>query len=201
MTTLFKTSMVAGLIAAGLAAAMPAQAETPFMVRGRLLTMQTADKTDNDQAIRVSDKALLDLDITYFVSPNISVELVLTNPQTHDIELSGQKIGSLKHLPPTLLAQYRFANSTPITPYIGAGVNFTKIWGVSLPAGSGLSLENKSIGPAGQIGVDFAFDKNWSLNLDAKYIKLDVDLRKNGVKADTVNVNPWLFGVGVGYRF
>jgi len=200
MTTFLKTTLIAGLIAAGFAVSMPAQAEDgPFMVRARLLSMQTADKTANNSSIKVEDKVFPDVDISYFVTPNISLELVLTYPQTHNIEASGNKIGSLKHLPPTLLAQYRFDTGTPFQPYVGAGLNYTRIWGVSLP--SGLSLDHSSIGLAGQVGADYKLDGAWSLNADVKYMKLEADLKSAGKKIDTVKVNPWLFGVGVGYRF
>ncbi|WP_235839940.1 OmpW/AlkL family protein [Derxia lacustris] len=211
MNAFLKTSLIAGLIAAGFAA-LPAQAagDSPWLVRGRLLFMQTAEKSDavpgvaQADAIRVASKVFPDFDISYFFTPNISAELVLTYPQIHDVELNGGKIGSLKHLPPTLLAQYHFDTGTAFVPYVGAGVNYTRIWGVTWdPAVKplNLSLENKSIGPALQIGADYKLDKVWSLNADIKYIKLESDLSSNGKKISTVSLNPWLFGVGVGYRF
>ena len=44
----------------------------------------------------------------------------------------------------------------------------------------------------------------WSLNLDVKKLWLNTDVKANlggtALKAD-VDLNPWIFGVGVGYRF
>jgi outer membrane protein len=45
----------------------------------------------------------------------------------------------------------------------------------------------------------------WSVNFDVKKLWLDTDVKgtlANGtqVKAD-VDINPWIFGIGVGYRF
>ncbi|MEO8407690.1 MAG: OmpW family outer membrane protein, partial [Oxalobacteraceae bacterium] len=44
-------------------------------------------------------------------------------------------------------------------------------------------------------------DKNWSLNLDVKKVQIRRDLTADGTKLGTVKVDPWLVGVGVGYRF
>ena len=44
-------------------------------------------------------------------------------------------IGSFKHLPPTLTAQYHFTNLNGFKPYLGAGVNYTRFSSVNLPAG------------------------------------------------------------------
>ncbi len=45
--------------------------------------------------------------------------------------LNGAKIGTLKHLPPTLLAQYHFTNLGAFKPYVGAGINYTRFSSVS----------------------------------------------------------------------
>ncbi len=62
-----------------------------------------------------------------------------------------------------------------------------------------------SFGYALQAGVDVAISGPWSLNIDVKKIWLDTDVKAtlaNGalVKSD-VNLDPWIFGIGVGYRF
>ena len=54
------------------------------------------------------DKTIPELDISYFFTPNIAAELVLTVPQEHRVYLNGTDIGSFKHLPPTLTLQYHF---------------------------------------------------------------------------------------------
>jgi outer membrane protein len=48
--------------------------------------------------------------------------------------------------------------------------------------------------------VDFKLDKNWSLNLDVKKVQIRSDVL-GGAKISAVKVDPWLVGVGVGYRF
>ena len=104
---------ILAVILGGLAFNAMAQ-ETPWQVRVRAVHLNPADKSDPlggvgaSDRIGVSNKTIPEVDISYFVTPNISAELVLTYPQKHDVTLDGQKIGTFKHLPPTLLAQYHF---------------------------------------------------------------------------------------------
>ncbi|MGZ5819013.1 MAG: OmpW/AlkL family protein, partial [Burkholderiaceae bacterium] len=126
--------------------------------------------------------------------------LILTYPQKHDVKLDGNNIGSFKHLPPTLTVQYHFIPDAQISPYLGAGVNYTNISNVNLLGGSG-SLEHSSWGLALQAGVDFKLDKKWSLNLDVKKVQIRSDVMIAGTKVSSVKIDPLLVGVGVGYRF
>ncbi|EIL96220.1 Outer membrane protein W [Rhodanobacter thiooxydans LCS2] len=151
-------------------------------------------------AITVSSKTIPEVDISYFFSPNIAAELILTYPQKHDVYLSGAKIGTFKHLPPTLTLQYHFMPAAQVSPYLGAGVNYTNISSVNLLNGAG-SLDHHSFGLALQAGVDFKIDKNWSLNLDVKKVRIRSDVRVSGAKVSAIKVDPLLIGVGVGYRF
>jgi outer membrane protein len=193
---------VTGSFAAGSAFAE----ESPWLVRGRVVNIDPANKSDqvggvgaNDR-IGVSSKAIAEVDISYFFTPNLAAELVLTYPQKHNVSLDGAHIGTFRHLPPTLTVQYHFMPSAQISPYVGAGINFTRISSVHLADGA-LSLENNSVGAAVQVGVDYKINKNWSINLDAKKVNIRSDVMLNGVKVSKVQVDPVLLGVGVGYRF
>jgi outer membrane protein len=181
-------------------------ADTPWQVRARAVHINPADKSDSvggvgaSDRIGVSDKTIPEVDISYFVTPNISAELVLTYPQKHDVYLDGKTIGTFKHLPPTLLAQYHFTPSSPFSPYVGLGVNWTTFSKNKILNGAG-SLEHDSIGLALQAGFDYKLDKNWSLNLDVKKVQLRSDVMISGAKVSKVKVDPVLLGVGIGYRF
>lgn len=181
-------------------------AESPWLVRGRVVNIDPAGKSDpvlgtgaNDR-IGVSSKAIAEIDFSYFFTPNLAAELILTYPQKHNVSLDGAKIGTFRHLPPTLTAQYHFTPASKISPYVGVGVNFTRISSVHL-AGNTLTLENNSVGLALQAGVDYKIDKTWSINFDIKKIDLRSDVLASGVKVSKVKVDPILIGVGVGYRF
>ncbi|MBC3916869.1 OmpW family protein [Undibacterium sp. CY18W] len=183
-----------------------AQEQSPWQVRARVVNISPANSSDPvggagaADRITVSSKEIPEVDITYFFTPNWSAELILTYPQKHDVMLDGAVIGTFKHLPPTLTAQYHFAPDAKVSPYVGAGVNYTRISDVNLLKGAG-GLENSSFGLAIQAGVDFKLDKNWSLNLDVKKVQIRSDVTISGAKVSAVKIDPWLVGVGVGYRF
>lgn len=202
-----KSLAAAVLATLSLAASTAAMAqETPWLVRVRAVHIDPADKSDPvggagaSDRLTVSSKTIPELDVSYFFTPNLAAELILTYPQKHDVFLDGGKIGTFKHLPPTLLAQYHFVLDAPIKPYIGAGVNYTTMSKVDLLAGKA-GLEHDSFGFALQAGVDYAIDKKWSLNVDVKKVQIRSDVFIGGAKASAVKVDPLLVGVGVGYRF
>ncbi len=206
---MFKRSIIAVMVSMlgvfGATAQAQAQ-ESPWLVRARATQLSPADKSTPlggvgaADRIAVSDKTIAEVDISYFFTPNLAAELVLTYPQKHDVLLDGAVIGSFKHLPPTLLAQYHFDPIGQFKPYVGAGVNYTRISSVHLLNGAG-GLDNHSVGLAVQAGVDFKLDKNWSLNLDVKRVNIRSDVTVAGATVSRAKVDPMLLSVGIGYRF
>jgi len=202
-----KTAILAVLAVSAAMTSVAASAQTsPWQVRARAVQIDPADKSEPlagvgaSDRIGVSDKTIPEIDISYFFTPNIAAELVLTYPQKHDVYLDGKTIGTFKHLPPSLLAQYHFMPGATLSPYVGAGVNWTTFSSNHILNGQG-SLEHDSWGLALQAGVDYKLNQNWSLNLDVKKLQLRSDVLIGGVKASKVKVDPVLIGVGVGYRF
>lgn len=180
--------------------------ESPWLVRLRAVRLDPANHSDPIGGVGASDrltidsKTIPDLDISYFFTPNWATELVLTTPQKQKVYLDGTNIGSFRHLPPTLTLQYHFTPSSQFSPYIGAGVNYTRISSVDLLNGAA-KLESSSVGLALQAGLDYKLDKHWSLNFDIKKIQIDSDVRTAAGKISNVQIDPWLIGAGVGYRF
>ncbi len=203
-------SKALALILATLGAAMvtaPVHAEeSPWLVRARATHLNPADKSaplagvGASDRISVESRTIPEVDISYFFSPNIAAELVLTYPQKHSVYLDGKEIGTFKHLPPTLLAQYHFVPGSQFSPYVGAGVNVTRMSSVKLLGGAG-DLESSSVGLALQAGMDFKVDKHWSINLDIKRVNIRSDVMAGGATISAVKVDPILASVGVGYRF
>jgi len=196
------------LLAAALAAPCLQAEDGPWMVRLRAVAIQPANKSDAfsgvpADAIHVSNKTIPEVDFSYFFTKNFSAELILTVPQEHDVTVEGVgKVGTFKHLPPTLTAQWHFLPGQTIDPYVGAGLNYTLISDVKISSGA-LDLAKSSTGLAAQVGVDFKVAKNCYINLDVKYVQLKSDLKvaATGQKLTTVKVDPMLYGVGIGYRF
>ena len=189
-------------LASGAALAQQAkQAEGPWMVRARAVYIDTVADTSGVATaldLNVDNKWIPEVDISYFFNKNIAAELILTWPQKMTLNAGNTSIGSFKALPPTLLLQYHF-DGLPVKPYVGAGINYTNFSGVSLPPG--YSIDNSSWGGALQVGVDIPLKDNLYLNLDLKKVWMGTDVYAGGVNVGSINVNPLLWGVGLGWRF
>ncbi len=195
--TMKKMIVLAALAACGVGA-VQAQ-ESPWMVRVRATHLDMANNTSGQlDGVSVNNKTIPEVDVSYFFSKNVAAELVLTVPQKQTVYADGETLGTFKHLPPTLLMQYHFTDLGAYKPYVGAGINYTKISSVSL---AGLTLDSHSWGPALQVGVDIPLDKNWSLNFDLKKIYIKSDVYADGASLGTLKLNPLAASVGLGYRF
>lgn len=184
-------------IAAGPAAAQ-SQDSGDWIVRGRVLHLDSADKDSTGLDLSLKNKTFPEVDITYFFTPNIAAELVLTYPQKHDLRAGGDKIGSLKHLPPTLSLQYHFTGMS-FRPYLGAGINYTRFSSVDLPAG--VDVDRNSWGLALGAGVDVPVGNGWLVNVDVKKVQIRTDVSAAGSNLGSFKVDPLLFSVGFGKRF
>lgn len=184
---------------------------------GALKSTLTAVTTLPNPSASINDKWLPEVDITYFFTPNIAAELILTVPQSQTVyaNFTGGKaaIGTFKHLPPVLTAQYHFTNVPMFRPYVGLGVNYTRISDVNVTvpaavtssepqAAIPLDLSRNSFGLAAQLGADVPLGGGWLLNLDIKKVQIGADVKvKGGPKIGEFNVDPLLVSIGVGKRF
>ena len=173
--------------------------QSPWQVRLRSVHLDSVDKDTTPLGLSINNKSFAEIDFTYFFNKNVATELVLTTPQRQRVYSNGSDIGSFKHLPPTLMLQYHFTDMQGFKPYVGAGVNYTRFSGVSLPAG--VSLDSHSWGTAWQAGFDIPIDRNWSINFDLKKVYIRTDVYSDGVSLGRLRVDPLLYGVGIGYRY
>ena len=178
----------------------------------------TLDRVGIAADLNIDNSVVPELDLTWFFTPNFAAELILA-VTPHDIDGTGVLAGSIGDawlLPPTLLAQYHFNNGGRFKPYVGAGVNYTVFFnkddsGAFLP-NAGLTVSNldleDSFGLALQGGVDIHLRDNMYLNLDVKKLFLDTEATvrtvqggagANVVRAD-VDIDPWIFGIGIGWK-
>lgn len=159
-------------------------------------TVNIGGNVDADNAI------VPELDISYFFSTNIAVELILAT-SNHDLDYTGDvDLGDAMILPPTLTLQYHFTPDQTFSPYLGAGVNYSIFYNEDTADGfTDLDVDG-GFGLALQAGFDYWVDKHWGLNADVKKIFLDVDatLNNGNIRAD-VDLDPWVIGAGISYRF
>lgn len=140
----------------------------------------------------------------YFVADNLGIEILASLPFQHDIKLAGAgKVGETKHLPPTLSLQYHFANSSSITPFVGAGINYTYFFdekGRGPLAGVPISLDD-SWGFALHAGADFAINERSAFRADVRYVDIETDVTAGGAPIGKVKIDPWIFNVAYVLKF
>ena len=168
--------------------------------------------------LRGDDNTQLGLTIDYAFDDNWVLELVAATPFSHDIQgtggLAGNKIADIKQLPPSLIAQYHFLDSTyKFPPFIGVGINYTTFFdeqpSAALKATLGTDdVEVKlddSFGFAAQAGFNYMMNENWGLHGMVALIDIDTDatVYANGTKAltSTVEIDPVVAMFGVKYKF
>ena len=162
----------------------------------------------------VDDDTQLGLTAVYMVTDHIGLELLAATPFEHDISSGalGLDVGSTKQLPPTLNVQYYFLGTdSSFRPYAGIGINYTVFFDEdtagefdAVAGKSDLSLDD-SWGLSLQVGLDYHINDKWLLN--AAVWNLDIETTAT-IKTETfgkiktdVDIDPWVYMVGVGYKF
>ncbi len=202
--------------------ALPVQAEQgDWVVRLRATHVSPEDKSELDLAdgvggnprsgsdwLVVDSNTIPELDLSYYFTDNVAAELILAIGTRHKVDIESSAIpsnaaplGSVNLVPPTLTLQWHFRPDQTIDPYVGVGINYTRLTDNSLLAGA-IHTQRNSVGPALQFGADYNLDNGWLLNVDLKkvWIQTDVSLATLG-KIDKLDINPWVFSVGVGKKF
>lgn len=195
------------ILRAGVASVQPDEDSSALKLDGVALAGTSAGVDNNEQ---------LGLTGTYMLTSNIGVGLLAATPFEHDIKANGLAggidAGSAKHLPPTFTLQYfPMDSASAFQPYVGIGVNYTVFFSEDVDSdleailGKGDLEIDDSIGLAAQVGFDYAIDEHWLLNASVWYIDIDTDAEfkfdsGSRVKAD-VDIDPWVYMLGVGYKF
>lgn len=226
-TTLFAASLLALAISAPLAQAHQAG---DIIVRAGAVTVDPHENSDDIWVGALGtkvggSKATLDsdtqlgLNFAYMVTDHVGIELLAATPFNHNVGVKGMpgafaglngKLGELKHLPPTLsVVYYPLDAKSSFQPYVGAGINYTWFFDTKLSSSaedkgfSGLDMQD-SWGLAAQVGMDYMLTDNIMINAQLRYIDIETTGTTNyggdKVKVD-VDVDPWVYMVGLGYKF
>ena len=200
-------------VAAALAAPVAAHAEQGDWLFRVGLSVTNPDSTNLELPpigdIVIDDDISPTFNISYFLTDHISTELLAAWPFTHGVDLKTggggddkTRIGNVDHIPPTLSLNWHFNPDGTFRPYIGVGANYTLFSSEETRGpltGSILKLDD-SFGAAGQVGVDIGAGK-WFFNANARYIQIESDAKLDGADIGTIDINPWVYGVHIGYKF
>lgn len=207
MTKKFKLSSL--LIALMISTGTSASYQGNMMVRMRAINIMPDEKGTTDVAkgsVHLQSQSVPEIDFTYFMTNSLALELIAAtathSARVYNSTLGNLDLGEVSLLPPTLLLQYHHEFGK-LKPYVGAGINYTFFYGGDPGQFKGVSYDN-SFGWAVQAGADYEIGNNMYLNFDIKRIALStkVVVDKSGtlVKSD-LDINPYVVGLGVGYRF
>ncbi len=204
------------ILRAGIVTVAPDADSDPIVLPDPVGTLPSGVDVDDDTQISIIG--------TWMMSDNWGLELLAATPFEHDIKVVdlGIPAGSTKHLPPTLSLQwYPRGNAEGWQPYFGVGVNYTAFFDEEVSPVLGgalgdllgvtsakLSLDD-SVGLAVEAGVDVPLNEKWSLNLGVWYIDIgttaDIDVGfadgSNATVSFDVDIDPWVYNIGVAYKF
>lgn len=241
-----KKTVLAALIAASFLPSLAMAEAGDWVVRARVVNINP-DEDSNltaftappgggvrlDGELTVDSNTIPELDISYYVTKNIALELILALGSKHDVKLKkttdtlsntpgflNENLGEVNVLPPTLTAQWHFNPDQLIDPYVGLGVTYARFLDKNLKhsgdgpnntlgvAGGEIEVDRNSWGLALQAGVDINLEGGWMINADVKKLYIDTDVSfkgRDGVfpkqKIDSLDIDPWVVGIGVGKRF
>lgn len=108
-------------------------------------------------------------------------------------------LGSVELLPVNLLLQYNLFQKEKARIYLGAGGNVTFCWEKSGTLNS--DDLSPSFGPAIQLGCDLNLSKSAFANLNFGWNGLKTDLKAGNHVLATLQMDPLLIGMGIGFVF
>ncbi|WP_305806544.1 OmpW family outer membrane protein [Stenotrophomonas sp. YIM B06876] len=140
----------------------------------------------------------------YFIADNLGIEVLAALPFKHDIAIAGLgRVGSTRHLPPVVSLQYHFNRGGKVSPFLGAGLNYTTFFsektGGALATGT-LKLDD-SWGLAAHAGLDVAVGARGALRVDLRWVDIDTEVKLNGADIGTVHIDPLVYGAAYVFKF
>lgn len=155
-------------------------------------------------------------DVTYFFSKSFSLELGVGRQETTmkvvDLIMGGD-YGELTQMPVLLTGRYHFAPSDKTTIYTGFGIGYY-FHDMTRADGNGdyfdgappgvKAFADDAFGYHVNAGMECFLSEHVALNVDLKYVMLDVDIGFNGAGfdvKDSTSLNAFVTGVGVKYYF
>lgn len=220
------TYLLSAFVTTALSSAAVAFEKDDIIVRVGAATVAPDESTSNivvggndlGVALGIDNNTQLGLNVAWFFADNMNLEVLAATPFKHDVNFSvtdplgtGDQLGEVTHLPPTVTVNYYFNDpSSALQPYVGVGLNYTIIFDEEFtPANDAigltdLSLDN-SFGLAAQLGVDYMLNDKWFLNGSVRWIDIDSEasFNLNGTAGvvGSIEIDPLVYTVSVGYRF
>ena len=200
-----------------IASAMSAQAAErgDWLFKATLTELNTSmDGGSLDRISRsevyLDDASTAGLSLTRMLTNHLALEGFTAWPFSQ--QLSGNRrladlgldhFADVKQLPLGVNLQYHIQTVSGLRPYLGAGLYYAYFFDEKDRINGIHAKIDNTWGYGAQAGVDLETARNWLVNVDARYIRMDARATLSGMvdQKITMHVNPWLFSVGVGYKF
>jgi outer membrane protein len=159
--------------------------------------------------LRAGADTQVGLSVTYMVLDQLGIEVQAATPFDHDVSARGAgTIASVKHLPPTMTANYYpfGGGSQSLQPFIGAGINHTVFWSENLNApgtaatGASKLSAGSSWGLAAHAGLDYRLNDRLGLGFSVYYIDIESKLKLDGNAIGKIKIDPWIYRFQLSYR-
>jgi outer membrane protein len=164
--------------------------------------------------------------ITRSFTENLSVELALGVPPTHDVDVqvnnatlppsiqaaSGTVVAKVRQVGPTVFGKYTFGSrSQVLRPYVGLGVNMTSFdkadstsGGDAFNGGATAITLSKAHGWAACAGLDYKLGGPWTAHLGLATTHLKTTMKSNTLgitRTADITLKPMITTVAIGYTF
>lgn len=167
--------------------------------------------------VRVDDRWTLGIDVDYMITRNLALDIQLDTTSKHEVEGAGSlsglgKILDARVLPPAAILNYHFFADKRYRPYLGAGIGYAFFFDEDVKGSledvigdARLDMED-TVFYVAQAGIDVDLTDRWFINAVFKATRMEsrakVDSNDGTTKLRVdVNIDPFIYGIGVGYRF
>jgi outer membrane protein len=161
--------------------------------------------------LSATNSNILAFEVGYQLAPEWNARLTFGVPPTTDVAGTGTlaplgKAGEIKYGPAVLTVTRALGQFGPVTPYLGGGVSYLKVFSTADGALANFRVAN-AWGGALQVGAELALNTRLGLFVDLKKIFLSTDVTGTvpafgGAPAYArVKIDPFVVHAGVSYRF
>jgi outer membrane protein len=137
------------------------------------------------------------LDYRYFITKEWAVDVDASEAR-HTFSAGGTGLGSARLVPLRVTGQYYFDTGSLVHPFLGAGLNYTRIESVKF---DNASIENHGSGGDVLAGAMFDIGSGVRLTAQVEQLFLKTKLASNGNSLGDAKINPVVGSLLVGYAF
>jgi outer membrane protein len=211
LTASLAVVLACGPVAAQSANGSDALVAGTILLRGRVVGVLTEHDsltiTRIGGYLNTANSVTPEVDLSYFFTDHIALEgetgLLHTTLTAQNTLLGNIPVGKVSSVPIFLIPQFHFLPFNRINPYIGAGLAAVPYFGADPAGGPTYELNVSSeVGAVFQWGLDYRVTGPWYVNFDVKKVILAAHASVNdGEFSASGQVNPWIIGGGIGFRF